>query len=317
MPTVSIVLPNYNYAKYLDERIQSLLSQTYQDFELIILDDASTDNSLDIIYKYVEDPRIKTQFYTQNSGLPYKRWNDGADLAQGKYLMIAGADDSCSPELVSELVEKLEFNPQVGLAYAQSWNINSAGDKTHLWKNWTDDLDLNRWSKDFINCGKEECKYLLLKNTIPNASAVLMRRKVFVEAGKFDSQLRLAADWMLWAKMLTVSDVAYVAEPLNYFRTHTNAVRNTTRAVLELKERLQVIRYLIQQVEPQKQFWETVYNPSVGWWMRLMASGKISARENVEIYKLLRDINPKINSQILTNLADTLKRKIKSIGDRA
>lgn len=68
MPKVSIVLPNYNYATYLDERIQSLLSQTYTDFELIILDDASKDNSIEIIQNYTTDLRIKTKFYSENSG---------------------------------------------------------------------------------------------------------------------------------------------------------------------------------------------------------------------------------------------------------
>ncbi|QYO64136.1 glycosyltransferase family 2 protein [Leptolyngbya sp. 7M] len=71
MPKVSIVLPNYNYAHYLDERIQSLLNQTYKDFELIILDCASADNSIEVISKYTHDPRVKTVFYSHDNGLPY------------------------------------------------------------------------------------------------------------------------------------------------------------------------------------------------------------------------------------------------------
>ena len=89
IPKISIVLPNYNYARYLDERIQSLLNQTYTDFELIILDDASQDNSIEVIEKYTADPRVKTKYFSENSGLTYKRWNDGADIAQGEYLLIA------------------------------------------------------------------------------------------------------------------------------------------------------------------------------------------------------------------------------------
>ena len=116
MPKVSIVLPNYNYAKYLDERIQSLLNQTYKDFELIILDDASQDNSIEVIEKYRNDPRVKTKYFSENSGLPYQRWNDGADMAQGEYLLIAGADDSCHPTLLEKLVEKLDNYPHVGLS---------------------------------------------------------------------------------------------------------------------------------------------------------------------------------------------------------
>ena len=249
MPKVSIVLPNYNYARYLDERIQSLLNQTYSDFELIILDDASTDNSIEVIEKYTNDPRVKTKFYSENSGLPYKRWNDGADLAEGEYLLVAGADDSCHPTLIEKLVEKLDAHPSVGLAFSQSWGIDGEGKRTHSWKEHTDELDVDRWATDFISKGINELEYLVVKNTLPNASAVLLRRKNFVDAGKFDVSLRLTADWMLWAKVLMTSDVAFVAEPLNYFRSHSNTVRsNSEKAGLHVLEASQVQNCIISEL---------------------------------------------------------------------
>jgi glycosyltransferase involved in cell wall biosynthesis len=249
MPKVSIVLPNYNYARYLDERIQSLLNQTYSDFELIILDDASTDNSVEVIEKYTDDPRVKTKFYSENSGLPYKRWNDGADLAEGEYLLIAGADDSCHPTLLEKLVEQLDAYPFVGLAFSQSWGIDGEGNRTHSWKQHTDELDVNRWAKDFVDKGINELEYLVNKNTLPNASAVLLRRKNFVDAGKFDVSLRLTADWMLWAKMLMISDIAFVAEPLNYFRSHSNTVRkNSEKTGLHISEASQVQDYIVSEL---------------------------------------------------------------------
>jgi glycosyltransferase involved in cell wall biosynthesis len=249
MPKVSIVLPNYNYARYLDERIQSLLNQTYSDFELIILDDASTDNSVEVIEKYTDDPRVKTKFYSENSGLPYKRWNDGADLAEGEYLLIAGADDSCHPTLLEKLVEQLDAYPFVGLAFSQSWGIDGEGNRTHSWKQHTDELDVNRWAKDFVDKGINELEYLVNKNTLPNASAVLLRRKNFVDAGKFDVSLRLTADWMLWAKMLMISDIAFVAEPLNYFRSHSNTVRNNSEKTgLHISEASQVQDYIVSEL---------------------------------------------------------------------
>jgi glycosyltransferase involved in cell wall biosynthesis len=245
MPKISIVLPNYNYARYLDERIQSLLAQTYKDFELIILDDASTDNSLEVIEKYTADSRVKTKFFTENSGLPYKRWNDGADMAQGEYLLFAGADDSCHPTLLERLVEKLDNHPNVGLAFCQSWQINSEGKRLGLMKSWTNKLDKERWSQDFVDSGKNEIQYLLFQNTIPNASAVLMRRQIFIEAGKFDTQLRLSADWLLWVNMLMISDIAFVAEPLNYFRRHENTVSSkAVKGTLYVKENYHIQKYM-------------------------------------------------------------------------
>lgn len=238
MPKVSIVLPNYNYARYLDERIQSLLNQTYSDFELIILDDASTDNSIEAIEKYTEDPRVKTKYYSENSGATYKRWNDGADLAQGEYLLIAGADDSCHAMLLEKLVEKLDTYASVGLAFSQSLEIDSNGTPVGSMIRGTDRFIKNkeRWRADFVDRGKNELKNSLMGNTIPNASGVLMRREIFFAAGKFDKKFTLAADWALWSKMLMISDIAFVSEPLNYFRIHPQSVTSRVNIETTLKE---------------------------------------------------------------------------------
>jgi glycosyltransferase involved in cell wall biosynthesis len=310
MPKISIVLPNYNYARYLDERIQSLLNQTYQDFELIIVDDASTDNSLETIDKYTADPRVKTIFYPCNSGSVYQRWNDGSELATGEYLIFAGADDSCHPTLLEKLNEQLDNYPSVGLAYAQSWCTDSQGKITHSAKYWTDDLSEKRWLDDFVNEGKKECQYLLFKCLIPNASAVLMRRSVFNEAGKFDLQLRFAADWMLYTKMLMISDIAYLAEPLNYFRTHANSVTKTIQPSLVLEEQLQVIQYISQRVDILESFWETSFDPTVFGWIRTIAYGQIPWSTTQKIYRSLKEIDPNINYRILTRSIDAVKRKI-------
>ncbi len=307
MPKVSIVLPNYNYARYLDERIQSILDQTYQDFELIILDDASTDNSLEVIGKYTEDPRVKTKFYSENSGLPYKRWNDGADLAQGDYLLIAGADDSCHPTLLEKLVEKLDNNPSVGLAFTQSWEIDGDGKHLRSMKEWTDDLSVDRWARDFVSDGKDEIEYLLVRNTIPNASSVLMRRSVFIEAGKFNEQLRLTADWMLWVKMLIISDIAFVAEPLNYFRTHANTVRsNTEKNALNIEESCQVRSYMLRNPKlnfsPEKI--NKICDGMVGHWANIIFgnSAKMSLERNFKIYKFISSIDPQLNQRLIFKL---------------
>ncbi|KAB8330880.1 glycosyltransferase [Scytonema tolypothrichoides VB-61278] len=313
MPKVSIVLPNYNYARYLDERIQSLLNQTYKDFELIILDDASTDNSLEVIEKYTADPRVKTKFYTENSGLPYKRWNDGADLAQGEYLLIAGADDTCHPTLLEKLVEKLDNHASVGLAFAQSWEINSEGKKLGLLKEYIAYVSKERWERDFVDTGKNECQYLLFTNTIPNASAVLMRRKVFAEAGKFDVQLRLAADWMLWVKMLMISDIAFVAEPLNYFRTHNNTVRSKTeKDGISIEEIFQVQKYILNNpnITLSKEAIKKVCNSMKDVWFNaiLDSSIKISLGRNIRIYKILASLDPTVGVKLILKFLFSLMK---------
>jgi glycosyltransferase involved in cell wall biosynthesis len=315
MPKVSIVLPNYNYARYLDERIQSLLNQTYKDFELIILDDASTDNSVEIIGKYTAEPRVKTKFYSENSGLPYQRWNDGAEMAQGEYLLIAGADDSCHPTLLEKLVDKLDNNPSVGLAFSQSWEVDDDGKIIRSMKEWTDDLNQERWAEDFVDDGKNECQYLLFKNTIPNASPVLMRYRIFNEAGKFDTQIRLAADWMLWARMLLISDIAFVAEPLNNFRTHQNTVRSTTKAGLFIEECSKTIRYVAKNIQLPQNVLEKAANNIISSWLDTYYS-HIEFSQNIRIYRILSDAFPRTNYYILRKILEKprlLKEIVKNI----
>lgn len=322
MPKVSVVLPNYNYARYLDERIQSLLNQTYQDFELIILDDASTDNSIEVINKYIKDSRVKTQFYTENSGLPYKRWNDGADLAQGEYLLIAGADDSCHPTLLEKLVEKLDKHPDVGLAYSQSWGIDSEGKQTFSWKGYTDPLDKDRWANDFINKGTNELKYLFNRNTILNASAVLMRRQLFIEAGKFDLELHLTADWKLWSKILMISDIAFIAEHLNYFRTHKNTVRMTTASTgLDIEEFYKTRKYIFSNLNYRltKQDIDLASNETLENWFNLLFKQHIQVdiKRNIRIYQIANSIDPQLNFKLLKkftfHLIEAIKQPIRAI----
>lgn len=305
MPKVSIVLPSYNYARYLDERIQSLLEQTYKDFELIIVDDASTDNSIEVINKYVHDSRVRTYFFEKNSGLPYKRWNDGSDLAQGEYILFAGADDKCEPTLIEKLVEKLDQNPKVGIAYCQSLRIDSEGNVGGSLKNRTDDLDRKRWAQDYVNDGKDECRYLVVKNTIPNASAVLLRRRVFEEAEKFDVNLRLAADWMLWARMLMISDIAFVAEPLNYFRLHSTTVTSNTRKLgKHIEEDYQVISFITNHVELSQRSIDKAYNRLVNRWVNSILNSAMSQPGEVigkarMFYEIASSQDTKVNRRLL------------------
>src|SRR5260370_14145431 len=107
MPTVSVVVPNYNHARFLRQRVDSILAQTFQDFELILLDDWSTDESRSILREYVSDPRVRTEFNEVNSGSTFKQWNKGVRLARGKYVWLAESDDSAATRFLQSLVPLL------------------------------------------------------------------------------------------------------------------------------------------------------------------------------------------------------------------
>jgi hypothetical protein len=141
----------------------------------------------------------------------------------------------------------LENNFQIGLAYCQSMRVDENGNCLGTMENWTVDLDDQRWKTGYVNEGRLECKnYLLWKNTIPNASAVLFRRKIYLLAGGAPSEMRMSGDWMAWVRMLLISDVAFSPECLNCFRRHTSSVAATTKTCQHNKEKWEVKRFILR-----------------------------------------------------------------------
>ena len=230
-PKVSVIIPNYNHAPFLKKRIESVLNQTYRDFEVIYLDDASTDNSKDVFAPYAENKRIRAIMNDVNTGIPGKQWNKGVRAARGEYIWIAESDDYTDEHFLEMLVPQLDAHPTAGLVYCHSWVVDENGEIIDSYDNHTEDLDEIRWKRNFFNEGKDELhNYLLHKNTIPNASAVLFRKKVYEEAGYADEWIRYCGDWLLWVKMLMISDLVFAAWPLNYHRRHRSALSHGPRS---------------------------------------------------------------------------------------
>ena len=226
MPAVSVIIPNYNHALYLQQRIESVLSQTFTDFELIILDDASTDNSREIIEKFSrEDSRISFCPSTKNSGSPFIQWNKGVRLAKANLVWIAESDDVASPEFLQTMVDAHQSNPRIALAFCQSNRMSDKGEITGSWKTFTDDFNGDLFRNDFVMKGIDFIKdFFIHKNVIPNASAVLFKKKVYDEVHGANERLKTNSDWLTWLKMLLKYDIAFISRPLNNFRYHSQSV---------------------------------------------------------------------------------------------
>lgn len=248
MPKVSVIVPNYNHAQYLEQRIKSILGQTFQDFDLTYLDDASSDESNAVFAKFRAQPQIKAIFNEENSGSPFKQWNKGVRSTDGEYIWIAESDDVADPSFLATLVPILDQNPNVGLVYCESRQIdenNVVIRKTmkHLLK----DLSINHWNDDFISNGTTEIqKYLIFKNTIPNASAVLIRRSIYELINGAEECLTLGGDWLTWFRILLNSDIAFSAKVLNSFRLHTSSVRSKSNVG---KTQINEYLYIRQAIE--------------------------------------------------------------------
>lgn len=255
MPKVSVIVPNYNHAPYLHERINSILAQTFDDIELILLDDNSSDNSRQVLEEYRLLPHVKIVFNEQNSGSSFKQWNKGVKLASGEYIWIAESDDAAAPEFLYTLVRVLDNNPDVALAYTQSYEINEKGYITGTWLDHTKDLDPVMWTSDFIAQGNEMIrKYMIHRNCVPNASGVLFRRNKMESIGMADETFKLNGDWLFWIRLMENSKVAFAAKSLNYFRTHGSSVRSLTLYTgLGLYEYSRIVDYVSRNLKFNKQ----------------------------------------------------------------
>jgi glycosyltransferase involved in cell wall biosynthesis len=250
MPNVSIIVPNYNYARFLDQRLASINKQTYKDFEIILLDDASSDDSVRLLQQFALEHCCRFERNEHNSGNVFKQWNKGIGLAKGRYVWIAEADDYADERFLEILVDRLEQSPGCGLAYCNSLRVDDAGNIVEMVRPTLYDVDLTRWQRDFVGNGREECvRYLLRENTIPNASAVVFKRELCNRVGGADETLALSSDWKLWASLLRLSDIAFVAEPLNFFRVHAGTTRARARPWFGLPEALQVMKYIVDTVD--------------------------------------------------------------------
>ena len=233
-PTVSVIIPNYNHAPYLVQRIESVLNQTYQNFELILMDDCSSDNSLEILKKYENYPQVTQLLLNeQNSGNPFRQWKKGVDHAKGNYIWIAESDDFARPDFIEKLLPLLQSDTSIALAYAQSQDVDQSGTVLAGRLKWTANFSPNIWMDTFVIQGNEFInKYLLNKNVIPNASAVIFRKEVFNE--RFDpvvTSMKMVGDWLLWVSIIADHQVAFLHHTLNNFREHVASTRtHDTRA---------------------------------------------------------------------------------------
>ncbi len=225
MPKVSVIIPNYNHARYLKQRIDSVLNQSYTDFELIILDDNSTDNSRAIIDEYVkETPGIITCHSPANSGNPCKQWDRGVKLATGEYIWIAESDDAAECDFLQSTVPVLEDNRNIGMVYCNARILDDGHNSTVLLSECNQVIAANNLEQGYIDTGHDELSNdMYLHNIISNVSGVLFRKDIYIKAGWADSSMRYCGDWFFYCRILLISDIGYIARPLNIFRRHANS----------------------------------------------------------------------------------------------
>ncbi|GLH76742.1 hypothetical protein SSBR45G_16500 [Bradyrhizobium sp. SSBR45G] len=246
LPTVSVAVPNYNYAQCLPERLGTIFDQNHPVEEVIVLDDCSSDDSVNVIMKVAEERQrdLTLVLNEQNSGSVFAQWTKAAEMARGEFLWIAEADDLSEPSFLSSLLGLMKTDPSIAFGFTDSKSIDGEGAHVYeSYKPYFASVEPGALSRTEVFDGPDFARrYLSVKNLILNVSSVLWRRDALLralEACRRDlTDLRMAGDWRIYLECLAApgAKIAYVADPLNVHRRHAASVTHSLKAQKHVDE---------------------------------------------------------------------------------
>lgn len=250
---ISVVVPNYNYAKFMHQRIYSILRQNYKLYELVILDDNSKDNSRKVIDDICNSLKgyinIKSVYNTTNSGSAFKQWKKGIELATGDYVWIAEADDYCEAKLLKTLVNPIKKDKNVMISYSDTAFIDTFGNI--IMKSIKPEIDIQKsghWDKSYINNGLNEIKnYSYLNCTIANVSSAIIKNGDYEKYLKMSGEFKQAGDWLFYVNLISNGDIAYSNKVLNYYRVHGNNVSSMMNHQKHIDEINKIHKYYVEK----------------------------------------------------------------------
>lgn len=292
-PRVSVIVPNFNHARFLKQRIDSILEQTYQDFDILLLDDASSDGSAALLQQYRSHPKVAGVVVNpHNTGSPYKQWNRGIRQTSGEFVWIAESDDYADPHFLERMLALMDTHPKVGIAFCRSYKVDAESTVFGTTADWTAPLHPTRWDHDYVNNGRDECaRWLLRRCIIPNVSSALLRRSALERAGLACDEMRFCGDYFTYVRLLTNDDIGYLAAPLNYFRFSSSSVRTQmSGAWLHDYERAQIIAHIAANFPLAPQCLDTATDEFVEHLLRATAGGGAAARAYLARYFKMRGV---------------------------
>lgn len=248
---VTAVIPNYNYARYLDERIDSILAQTYPVSEIIILDDCSKDNSIEVINRRIQENQtgipMRLVANEKNSGSVFAQWQKAFQLAKGEFVWIAEADDSCNEKFLETVMAGFR-DRDVVISYCESLtmdekNVLLMGDL----RVWIDIFNTGKWNNDYVKDGKEEvAETMCINNTIANVSSAVIRNDDYFDILEEAKTYKLAGDWYTYMNILKRGKIAYFKESLNYHRMQTQGLTLSTSHEKEFEEIVRLQNFALE-----------------------------------------------------------------------
>lgn len=253
-----MVIATYNRAALLKETIESVLKQTFRDFELIVVDDGSTDDTEQLLRSYGDRLRF---FHQENRG-PSTARNLGVSLAQASWISIQDSDDICAPNHLETLYRFVEKNPDVGMVFANGAYLDDPGPQGKT-------IISRAKSKRLAEKGVQLAD--LFNTSIVRLQAALLSKKAFLAVGGLDEQLRIAMDLDLAFRLFMRFTVAYLDRVVFFYRRHPGNIGRNQE--LRLLENLQVIEKLLREF------------PSAG---QILGQPHINRRKAYRYYRLAK-----------------------------
>eukprot|EP00163_Fabomonas_tropica_P004942 TRINITY_DN14413_c0_g4_i1.p2 TRINITY_DN14413_c0_g4~~TRINITY_DN14413_c0_g4_i1.p2 ORF type:complete len:326 (-),score=26.71 TRINITY_DN14413_c0_g4_i1:158-1135(-) len=248
MPKASIIIPAFNAEAYIRETIESILSQSYTDYEVIVVDDGSTDRTADVVKSFSDD-RIR-YFHQHNSGKPSVPRNYAIRQSRGDYIFVFDSDDIMLPGKLERTVNVLDEAPSAGLAFTDFACIDEAGsviNESFLANNRTlHNLPKTPAPHGALLIDQEVALKGLVKSNFPGTSGVALRREITEKVGHFNESVKNADDAIMWQAVASQYDFAFIPEVFHHYR-----IRSGSISLRKIEERAQGI---VGALETMKQF---------------------------------------------------------------
>lgn len=295
--TLSIIVPNYNYAHYLDERLQSIINQTFQDFELILLDDASTDNSAEVLNKYKTHPKVSQIIINEkNSGSPFKQWMKGISLAKGKWIWIAEADDSAELNFLETCMQHVN-EENLSFVYTGTKCMNDKSEYIegdfNLWNGREKDGYATFSGEDFASHN------LYWRNTVINASAAIFPKEKALHLQHEDFlKMKNCGDWLFWFRMALQGNVTEIYQNLNIYRFHQSQTKKGMESGLIWEESFSVSLYMEAYFPNFSNYKKKLHHASIYRIVRKMKNHTIKKKLK-DLYKQSFNSNPTLDYYFL------------------
>ena len=292
-PLVSVIVPSYNHKDYLKERLESIYGQTYQNYEVILLDDCSTDGSTEILEYYRQKYPEKTRAYfnSKNTGNIFGQWKKGMDLAKGEIVWIAESDDYCDKNFLKKLVPCFAYE-SVKIAFSKSVFVQN-GRRVGSTEEYLRDLNIFDWEKSFYMTAHEAVKNgFAIHNIIANVSSALIKKPIYIDMKVMCEcqKMKLSFDWLFYLYIIRGGSLAYVSDVVAYYRIHdTSTSLRIQKTMQYYKEYEEISLYIAENYKIDLQIFELVKKNLKEHYKQFHGENGISTIESIYSLEKIRE----------------------------